>query len=139
MAALIIVILNWPGTCRAMNSASTLVSRFFRYTGAVAAVITKSVSLTGGISPFSRRQATDGVPITLIPPVDSRMPVIELVRRTSPSVNTSMPASRCRAMFSAAARSSASRSPASLSSPRWCAARASSSQGCRSRLPTCSA
>src|SRR5215472_15351597 len=139
IAALIIVILNWPGTCRAMNSASTLVRRLLRYTLAVAAVITKSVSSVGGISPSGLRHVTEGVSIALIPPVDSRMPVIQFVRRASPSVNTPMPASRCRAMFSPAARSSTSRNPASVSLPCRCSARAASSQGCRSRLPTCSA
>src|SRR5437764_1344072 len=72
MAALIIVILNWPGTCRAMNSASTLVSRFFRNTVAVAAFITKSVSSLGGISPSARRQVTS-------PVRGRRGPVIALV------------------------------------------------------------
>ena len=100
IAALIIVILNCPGTSRAMNSASTLVSGVFRYTLAVAAVISKSVSSAGGTSPSSRCHVTAGVSIRLMPPVDSRMPVIQLVRRASPSVNTRMPASRCRAMFS---------------------------------------
>ena len=60
----------------------------------LATVITKSVSSVGGISPSSRSQVTAGVSIWLIPPIDSRMPVIQLVRLASPSVNTVIPAER---------------------------------------------
>ena len=84
---------------------------------AEAAVITKSVSSSGGISPDDRRQVTAGVSMALIPPTDSRMPVIQLVRRTSPSVKTLIPAERCSSMFSAAARSSAARSSPSVILP----------------------
>ena len=45
------------------------------------------------------------------------MPVIQLVRRTSPSVNTPIPADRWVSMFSAAARSSAARSSPSVIVP----------------------
>ncbi len=95
-----------------MYAASTAVRWSLRNTFDVATVITKSVSSSGGTSPSSRRQVTAGVLIGLMPPVDSRMPVIQLVRRTSPSVNTRIPAERWTAMFSAAARSSAARSSA---------------------------
>ena len=106
---------------------------------AEAAVITKSVSSSGGTSPSVRCQVTIGVCTWLIPPIDSRMPVIQLVRRTSPSVNTRIPADRCVSMFSAAARSSTARSSPSVIVPALRSALAASSQGCRSRLPTCSA
>src|SRR6478609_3631702 len=61
------------------------------------------------------------------------------VRRNSPSVAVRIPASRCRATTSRIALSSASRNPASSRSPDRCRARASSSAGGRSRLPTWSA
>ena len=83
-----------------MYAASTAVRWSLRNTFDVATVITKSVSSSGGTSPSSRRQVTAGVSIGLMPPVDSRMPVIQLVRRTSPSVNTRSPAERWIAMFS---------------------------------------
>jgi hypothetical protein len=133
------VILNWPGTCEAMYAASTAVRWSFWNTFAVAAVITKSVSSSGGISPSARRQVTAGVSIGLIPPIDSRMPVIQLVRLASPSVNTVIPADRWIAMFSAAARSSVDRSSPSVIRPAVYSALAVSSHGCRSMLPTCSA
>ena len=61
----------------------------------------------------SRRQVTGADLDLLIPPIDSRMPVIQFVRRTSPSVKTSHPRRRAaRSMFSAAARSSTARNPA---------------------------
>ena len=94
IAADIMVILNWPGTRDAMNAASTAVRWSFWNTFELAAVITKSVSSSGGISPSSRSQVTAGVSIWLIPPIDSRMPVIQLVRLASPSVNTVIPAER---------------------------------------------
>ena len=133
------MILNWPGTCEAMYAASTAVRWSLRNTFDAATVITKSVSSSGGTSPSSRRQVTAGVSIGLMPPMDSRMPVIQLARRTSPSVNTRIPAARWAAMFSSVARSSAARSSPSLIAPALYSARAVSSQGCRSRLPTCSA
>src|SRR6478735_1485165 len=61
------------------------------------------------------------------------------VRRNSPSVAVRTPASRWRATASRIAVSSASRNPASSRSPARCRARASSSAGGRSRLPTWSA
>ncbi len=61
------------------------------------------------------------------------------VRRNSPSVAVRMPASRWSATTSRIAVSSASRNPASSRSPARCRARASSSAGGRSRLPTWSA
>jgi hypothetical protein len=95
IAADIMVTLNWPGTCAAMYAASTAVRWSFWNTLAEAAVITKSVSSSGGTSPLARCQVTAGVWTWLIPPIDSRMPVIQLVRRTSPSVKTRIPADRC--------------------------------------------
>ncbi len=57
------------------------------------------------------------------------------VRRSSPSVAVCRPASRCRPTTSATERSSSSRSASSSISPAACRARASSSDGGRSRLP----
>ena len=117
MAELIIVILYGPGACPARKAASTLVRVFFRCTVAVAATKSRLVSASGGISPPSPRCHSTGCSAAagMVPPTDSSSPAIQLSRRTSPSVNTPMPASRWSAIASSAARSSAARNCSSVS------------------------
>ncbi len=136
--ALIIVILNGPGACLARNAASTLVCAAFLDTLVLAATASKAVSLADGVSP-PRCQGTGWSSTGTIPPVDSSSPAIQVSRRTSPSVKILMPAARWSSIASSAARSSSSPSSSAVSVPRLRAARASSSQAGRSRLPTCSA
>src|SRR5579872_1197683 len=73
------------------------------------------------------------------PSTASAMSVSQEPRRISPSVITSKPNSICLFSASRIARSSAARSGSSGRLPAACAARACSSSGGRSRLPTCSA
>jgi hypothetical protein len=95
MEELIIVILKRPGACWARKSASTRLRSSFRLTFSLAATSWNRVSSgSGSGSPSRCHPVPVGCSTGTTPPTVSSSSDIQFARRTSPSVKTSMPASR---------------------------------------------